>query len=91
MQLEPVKGKKLSTANQTYVSSSAVRSIDYSVSTETLELEFINNQVYHYYNVPKQVWEKTINVIKTGKSLGAFVNEEIKALDIDYRKIITRG
>lgn len=89
MQLEPMKGTKLSTTNQTYVSSSAVRSIDYSVSSETLELEFINNQVYHYYKVPKQVWEKTIDVVKTGKSLGTFVNEEIKNLDLDYRKIIT--
>ena len=89
MQLEPVKGKKLSTTNQTYVSSSAVRSIDYSMSSETLELEFINNQVYHYYNVPKQVWEKTMDVVKTGKSLGTFVNEQIKNLDVDYRKIIT--
>ena len=91
MQLEPMKGRKLSTTNQTYVSSSAVRSIDYSVSSETLELEFINNQVYHYYKVPRQVWEKTVNMVKTGKSLGAFVNDEIKNLDVDYRKIITRG
>ena len=91
MQLEPMKGRKLSTTNQTYVSSSAVRSIDYSVSSETLELEFINNQVYHYYKVPMQVWEKTVNMVKTGKSLGAFVNDEIKNLDVDYRKIITRG
>ncbi|HEX6192282.1 MAG TPA: KTSC domain-containing protein [Chitinophagaceae bacterium] len=90
MQLEPIQGRKLSTTNQTYVSSSAVRSIDYSVSTETLELEFINNQVYHYYNVPKQVWEKTMDVVKMGKSLGTFVNEEIRNLDVDYRKILTR-
>ena len=90
MQLEPIPGKKLSTTNQTYVSSSAVRCLDYSVSSETLEVEFINNQVYHYYNVPKQVWDKTIDVVKTGKSLGEFVNDEIRTLDVDYRKIITR-
>ena len=86
-----MEGKKLSTTNQTYVSSSALRSIDYSTSTEILELEFINNQVYHYYKVPRNVWEKTMDVVKTGKSLGTFVNEEIRNLDLDYRKIITRG
>lgn len=86
-----MEGKKLSTTNQTYVSSSAVRSIDYSTSSETLELEFINNQVYHYYKVPKTVWEKTMDVVKMGKSLGTFVNEEIRSMDLDYRKIITRG
>ncbi|HYF32045.1 MAG TPA: KTSC domain-containing protein [Chitinophagaceae bacterium] len=89
MQLEPMEGKKLSTTNQTYVSSSAVRSIDYSTSSEILELEFINNQVYHYYKVPRQVWEKTISLVKSGKSLGTFVNEEMRKLDVDYRKIIT--
>lgn len=56
------------------VTSSNVVSIGYDESSETLEVEFTNGNVYQYYNVPNFLFERLI----ASDSKGKFINAEIK-------------
>ena len=94
MKLDDAYAERLGTKNKVRVDSQAVRSIDYSPGSRTLEVVFIDGEVYHYYKVPARVWKEIQEVIESGGSVGTFVNLDVKAvvkeLDLDYRRVIIR-
>jgi hypothetical protein len=93
MRLPDAPGERLMTKNFMRVDSQALRSLDFTGRSRTLEVEFIDGEVYHYYKVPAGLWAQIREAIASGESVGAFVNQQVKGrvkeLDLDYRRIIT--
>jgi len=58
------------------VSSSAIRSMGYDLSSHTLELEYVSGRVYRYFDVPEDV----VQALREAPSLGEFVNTAIKGV-----------
>jgi len=87
MDLKPGKGKRLATRNFMHVRSRAVRSIDFSFRENILEVKFISGEIYHYINVKKKLWKMILDVIESGESLGAFINQQVKPY-YDYYQLI---
>jgi uncharacterized protein len=49
------------------VSSSSIVSIGYDASSETLEVEFQNGNVYQYYNVPQNIYQQFVESSSKGQ------------------------
>ena len=60
------------------IQSSAVNSINYSLEKKVLEIEYSNENVYWYFDVPLKTWKHLLDIIDKGESVGEFVNKEIK-------------
>ncbi|WP_112236690.1 KTSC domain-containing protein [Kribbella monticola] len=56
------------------VDSASVRSVGYSMSSRTLEIEFVNGSVYQYFDVPQPTYAGLL----AASSIGNFVNTQIK-------------
>lgn len=56
------------------VSSSVLRSVGYEPTDRTLEIEFSNDRVYRYSDVPAAVYLRLLNA----RSLGAYFNEHVR-------------
>ena len=56
------------------VESPSVRSVGYSTSSRTLEVEFVNGSVYQYFDVPQPTYAGLL----AAPSIGNFVNTQIK-------------
>ena len=56
------------------VNSLSLASVGYDLGSETLEIEFKNGGIYHYYNVPAFMHER----LMAADSRGKFFNAEIK-------------
>lgn len=56
------------------VSSSNIASVGYNPATETLEVEFHNGSVYHYFEVPQVIFDG----LMSAPSHGVFLNANIK-------------
>lgn len=56
------------------VSSSNLVSVGYEDTSETLEVEFKNGNIYQYYNVPQVMFE----TLMQAPSVGAFFNANIR-------------
>jgi hypothetical protein len=54
--------------------SSVVAEIGYDKPTQTLRVVFVSGMVYHYKNVPEQIYTD----MKTAFSKGTFLNKHIK-------------
>jgi len=61
--------------NRTSVQSSNVASIGYDPGTLTLEVEFTNGAVYHYFDVPEVEYQNLIGA----ESVGSYLNQNIKS------------
>lgn len=92
MRLPDAPGERLMTKNFVRVDSQALRSLDFASKSRTLEVEFIDGEIYHYYKVPAKLWTEIKDVLLSGQSIGTFVNQDVKALvkelDLDYQRII---
>ena len=92
MLLPAEKSTRLRTRNYSGVRSEALLSMDYRPQSRTLELEFIDGEVYHYYKVPDRYWRRIQEIAASGESLGTYINrdfkKEVDRLNIDYRRII---
>jgi hypothetical protein len=62
--------------------SSNVARIGYEQANSTLEVEFHNGGVYHYFDVPENIWE----AFKFAESKGKFLSESIKG-QFRYTKV----
>jgi hypothetical protein len=60
--------------NRTYVTSTNIISAGYDSSSQTLEVEFSNGQVYQYYNISQGVYD----AFMTAPSKGKFLAYQIK-------------
>jgi hypothetical protein len=59
---------------RTPVSSSNILSIGYDDVSETLEVEFKNGTIYHYFNVPALIGEQ----LMSAPSVGTYFNANIR-------------
>jgi hypothetical protein len=48
------------------VDSSSIASIGYSPESETLEVEFKNQTIYEYYNVPQVIYDQLMGASSHG-------------------------
>jgi len=64
------------------VESSNVAAIRYDGDDEELEVQFNNNIIYAYFNVPAKVFDE----FKDADSKGRYLNQHIKGV-YDYQKI----
>ena len=60
------------------VKSSSILAIGYNEKSFTMQVEFLNKDIYEYYNVPKFVYEAFISA----KSIGSYFMEHIRS---EYR------
>jgi hypothetical protein len=65
------------------VRSSSIRTVGYDDETNTLELRYAGGKVYHYLDVPKEVFVDLL----AAPSIGAFVNTDIKP-NFDYVQVV---
>jgi len=70
---------------RTHVTSETIRSIGYNEATQTLEVQFIDGDVYQYYNVPPDEADTFLHRPVEG-SYGKHVNFFIKER-YDFRKM----
>ena len=57
-----------------HVSSSNVRSVGYDEASQTLEVEFHNGGIYHYYGVPVSIYQGFM----AAGSKGTYLHNHIK-------------
>lgn len=57
------------------VSSSNIKSIGYDKSTSTLEVEFLNGNIYQYSNVPESLYINLMNAGSHGEYLDAYIKK----------------
>jgi len=55
--------------NRQSVSSSNIASIGYDDNSQTLEVEFLNGSVYHYFDVPQHIYDGLISADSHGQYL----------------------
>jgi len=67
-------GQEVEKMEREFVASSNVLSIGYDGTTETLEVEYTNQAVYQYYNVPEPLYQQ----LMTSDSKGQFLHVYIK-------------
>ena len=65
------------------VDSSGIQTIGYDPVKKILEVEFINDSVYRYLNVPEVMY---LGLMKAS-SKGAFFNKKIRDAGFDFKKI----
>lgn len=58
------------------VSSSNIASIGYDEATSTLEIEFLNNSIYQYFDVPQHIYQGLMNA----DSHGQYLAQNIKGI-----------
>ena len=74
------KSRILNPRNRVYTKSSSVTTfINYSQSQEIFEVKIKDTgEIYHYFDVPDDVWEDYKKEIGLEKSSGKFYNKRIK-------------
>ena len=87
MKLQNKYGVRLNTKNFRKVTSDAALSIDYHRKLKTIEIEYHNNEMYHYLNANNKEWAKMIEFANKGEGLGRYINHDFKKKH-DYYKLI---
>ncbi len=64
------------------VSSSNIASIGYDENSSTLEIEFLNNSIYQYFDVPQHIYQ----ALMQANSHGQYLAQNIKGV-YRYSKI----
>ena len=67
----------------THVRSSNINSIGYDDQELILGVIFKSGSEYHYYNVPRDIFQKLISA----PSVGRYLNQNIKDKGYKYKKI----
>lgn len=62
--------------------STVISFMSYSADTSVLRITFVSGLVYHYKNVPVEIY----NRLRTAKSKGTYFNEHIKN-KFDFEKV----
>jgi hypothetical protein len=65
------------------VTSSNVAAVAYDDTTSTLGVRFLNGSEYHYYGVPRDVYEGLLNAT----SVGTYLNQLIKKSGYSYSHV----
>ena len=70
-------------APRTFVDSSYIRSVRHNAFTQTLTIEFNNEDIYQYADVPRSVYRDFLKA----ESHGRFFHQKIKGAKYAYEKI----
>lgn len=62
--------------NRQPITSSNIASIGYDADSQTLEIEFLNGNVYQYFDIPQYVYEELMNA----SSHGQYLAQNIKGI-----------
>jgi hypothetical protein len=65
------------------VDSSGIQTVGYDPGKKILEVEFINDHVYRYQNVPELLYFRLMKA----SSIGAFFNKKIRDAGYPFEKI----
>ncbi len=57
--------------NRQSVKSSNLASIGYNTDSQTLEVEFLNGSIYHYFKVPADIFENLMSANSHGTYFSA--------------------
>ncbi|MBE9156990.1 KTSC domain-containing protein [Nodosilinea sp. LEGE 06152] len=68
--------------NRISVSSSNLASVGYDLSTQVLEVEFLNGSIYQYLGVPSSVYDG----LMAASSHGSYLDQHVKRAGYSYRK-----
>lgn len=55
------------------VKSSNIASIGYEEEVQTLEIEFINGDIYQYFDVPRSVYQELMSSASHGRYLNQYI------------------
>lgn len=66
----------------TFENSSQVKTVRYFDAEQILEIEYVTNKTYQYFNVPETVYEGCV----AAKSVGKYVNANVKT-KYEYKQI----
>jgi hypothetical protein len=66
-------GQEVEKMEREFVASSNVLSIGYDGTTETLEVEYTNQAVYQYYNVPEPLHQQLMASDSKGQFLHVYI------------------
>ena len=82
------QSKILNPRNRIYTPASSITSfINYSGSSEILEVKFKESgKLYHYFHVQEDIWEEYRSEIMSGSSSGKFYNRKIKPV-YEYEEV----
>ena len=62
--------------DQIPIASTSIRSAGYDSQTMTMEVSFLNDTVYQYFDVPEHVFQGLL----TAPSAGAYLNSNVKGV-----------
>lgn len=65
------------------VQSSNLASVGYDPKTSTLEIEFLNGNIYQYFGVPSEIHQGLMNA----GSKGSYLDQNIKKAGYSYNKV----
>lgn len=65
------------------VQSSNLASVGYDPKTSTLEIEFLNGNIYQYFSVPSEIHQGLLNA----GSKGSYLDQNIKKAGYSYKKV----
>lgn len=85
MKLPDKYEKRLHTKQFRQVTSRAITSIDYNAKSKILEIEFKTGHIYHYLDINKNIWKKVLEFADKGEGLGAYINQDFKAMVEDEK------
>ena len=67
--------------------SSNIISMRYDLDSKVLEVEFKKSRIYHYLNVPKNVFSELNEVASRGESVGKAFNSLILSSGFEYQEV----
>lgn len=59
-----------------FVHSTSLSSVGYDPATETLEVEFLEGEVYQYYNVPEDIYDQLMRADSLGQFFNTYIRNE---------------
>ena len=59
--------------DRNYIASTNIASIGYDENSQTLEVEFLNNSIYQYFNIPVSLYEQLMAESSKGKFLNTYI------------------
>lgn len=65
-------------AKHIFLKSSNLKSAQYFYNIETLEVEFKNNNVYRYFDVPENIYKGLINSESSGRYFASEIRDKYK-------------
>jgi len=67
------------------VTSSSLNSVGYDPKRQLLEVEFVDGDVYQYFDVPRQTYEEFMQAESMGQFMNWYIKDRFKYVKLDGR------